>query len=52
MKSFFFNKEKLPAKPKNIELLQSLIGGFVSIIVSYWLKPFNWLHLYYGAIWG
>ena len=32
MKSFFFSKEKLPPKPKNIELLQSLIGGFVSIL--------------------
>ena len=32
MKSFFFSKEKLPTKPKNIELLQSLIGGFVSIL--------------------
>ncbi|PXY91799.1 HPP family protein [Gilliamella apis] len=32
MKSFIFGKEKLPLNPKKIELLQSFIGGFVSIL--------------------
>ena len=38
MKPFFFGKKKLPPKPTNSDLLQSLTGGFVAIFFLIWFS--------------